>query len=117
MGFIRFCNQPTIYEAKVSPVSTNIVCIEFKKEDVVKNDSGFLFSVKDDMSVVHGDYSRFTTIYQVTDDALYLSSDGTVFPVIPTEKTEPTTKERIQTLERQNEELTNLINIILGVND
>lgn len=111
MGFIRFCNHPTIYEAKVMPISANVVAIEFKNDDVLENNSGFLFSVKEDMSVIYGNYSKYTTVYRVTEEALYLSTDGSVYPESSETPKELTMREEIQCLKKENsmlaEELTN----------
>lgn len=110
MAFIKFNNKNTIYEVCVIPQSKNVVRIVFENGEVLENDSGFLFSNRHDLSVILGNYSSYKTIYQVTDNELWLSSDGTVYPVI-SEVEEPTLKERIVQLEIEKEELKSTLEI------
>lgn len=110
MAFIKFNNKNTIYDASVIPQSKNLVKIIFENGEVIENNSGFLFSNRNDLSVLLGNYSSYTTVYNIIDNELWLSSDGTVYPAI-TEVEEQTLKERIVQLEIEKEELKSTLEI------
>lgn len=62
-----------------------------------------------------GDFSGYTTVYRVLDNAIQLSDDGSVYvePEVPDApepgEPQPTQEERIKTLEDQNETLLQCI--------
>lgn len=59
-----------------------------------------------------GDFSGYTTVYRVRDNAVQLSDDGSVYvePEVPEPgEPQPTQEERIKTLEDQNETLLQCI--------
>ena len=57
-----------------------------------------------------GDFSDYTTVYRILDNAVQLSDDGSVYvePEVPGEP-QPTQEERIKALEDQNETLLQCI--------
>lgn len=81
------------------------------------NTSGFTTWRNDGITQL-GDFSEFTTVYRLLDDALQLSDDGSVYtepePLPEPEPSGPTFEERLNTIEATTDELVLMMADIIG---
>lgn len=92
---IKFNGSDELLEAGFTRISDHVV----ELYGVTKAPSGFTTWRMDGVTQL-GDFSDYTTVYRVLDNAVQLSDDGSVYvePEVPGEP-KPTQEERIKALE------------------
>ena len=94
MAFIKFNNKTSPVEAQAKKLNPHRIEIT----GCAVNKSGFLYYQDKEMTILYGDYSDFTTLYQELDEGYILSDDGSVYPEPVEPEQEPLLRDVVENM-------------------